>query len=48
MPNFNATKTADQTFEIVDGIRRSKAADLVGNKTIKTDVLDANDKKTPI
>ena len=32
---------ASQTFEILDGVRRSKSADLVGNKTIPAEIIDA-------
>lgn len=42
--DFLAVKGGRQTFEIIDGVRRSKAADLVGNQTISAQVLNAEGK----
>jgi len=34
----------EQTFEIIDGLRRAKAADLVGHTTITAHILDKESK----
>jgi RHS repeat-associated protein len=39
-----AEKEAAETFEIIDGVRRAKAADLVGKKTITAQILDGEGK----
>jgi len=36
-----ASKAGDETFEILDGVRRSKAADLVGNSTVPAEIIDS-------
>ena len=41
---FLAAKGGGQTFEILDGVRRSKAGDLVGNQTIPGQILNAEGK----
>ena len=40
----NGAKTAEQTFEIMDGVLRSKAADLVGHSTIPAQILNVEGK----
>ncbi|CAM2068050.1 RHS repeat-associated core domain-containing protein [Sulfidibacter corallicola] len=37
-------KATDETYEILDGVRRSKAADLTNQKTIKAEIFDKNDR----
>lgn len=41
---WRAARGGGQTFEIMDGVRRSKAADLVGNQTIPAQILNAEGK----
>jgi hypothetical protein len=36
-----AAAGASQTFEILDGVRRAKAADMIGNMTIPAEVLNS-------
>jgi len=38
------TGGADETFEILDGVRRSKSADFVGNKTIPGEIFESGGK----
>ena len=35
---------AQQTYEIVDGVRRAKAAELLGNKTIPAQIVNSESK----
>ena len=37
----DAVRLSDDTYEIIDGVRRAKAADLVGNGTIPAEIMDA-------
>lgn len=39
-----ATRAGGETFEIMDGVRRTKAADLVGNPTIPAQILNVEGK----
>ena len=38
------TPAENPTYEIVDGVRRAKAADLIGNKTIPAQIVDSQSK----
>jgi len=37
-------ENADETFEIIDGVRRSKAADLVGIEKIPAEIFDDSER----
>jgi RHS repeat-associated protein len=41
---YSAGKASEQTFEIIDGVRTAKAADLTGNSAIPAQVLNAEGK----